>query len=377
MIATVRAAIRRGGAFQTLAASSLLVGSVLTVGGLRVVLRDPTFLVVGFAALVPFLLHRQDAGPVEDVTIEATREALVVGDRTFPLSRFAGAWARDARTVVVVLDDRTEIVLELGSGTADEVLAALGWSEAERTLPTPLRGALGPFTVGFITFVAAALSGIALADAVPSLRGSLGWILLASFVLAAVVARTIAAPRVVVGADGLRIERALSRRFVGFAEIADVQRRERGSGLVVHLVSGEVLTLPMVAQDSESIAAVEARIAAGRARAGSATGLATLLARGERSLERWRSDLAALASAPRGFRDAAVTPEALAQELENASAPPEVRVAAALALEAIEPSGPRVRVAVDTCADDDLREVLRAVRDGTLEDEQLDELARR
>ncbi len=373
----VKAAIRRGGAYQTLAASSLLLGSLFTVGGLRIALDEPKILFLGLLILVPFLLHRRDARSREGVSVEATREALDVGGRVYPASRLAGAWARDAGTVVVTLDDRTEVVLELAGGEADAVLAALGWSETVRTVPTPLRGSLGPFTVGFCTFVAASLGSIALADAVVALRPSLGWLLFASFALAVVVAKVVASPRVVLGADGLRVERALSRRFVRYADIEDVRRSGRASGLVLRLVSGEAISLPMVAQDDESVASVEARIAAGRARADGDGGLATLLARGGRSMEQWRSDLAALARAPRGFRAIAVTPEALAEELEKASAPPEVRVAAALALEAIEPGSPRVRVAIDTCADEELRDVLCAVQGGTVEDRALEKLARR
>ncbi len=147
----------------------------------------------------------------------------------------------------------------------------------------------------------------------------------------------------------------------------------------MRLVSGRTLSLPMVAQDDASVAALVERIRDGKARASASAGgsLAMLLTRGGRSGTRWRADLQALASRSTGFRALAVTPEALSRELEDISATREVRVAAALALEAMDPGGPRVSTAVATCADPELLPLLEAVRDGTRDDDSLEALVGR
>lgn len=361
---------------STFAGATALLGIILTVMGLRLVFKEPALLGIGLTSLLPFWLYRRDARAREGVTVDASGDALIVGERRFPSARIVGAWARDVHTAVVVMNDRTCIVIELDPRTANELLEAIQWSVTRRTISTPLRGTLGPFTLGFCIFVATSIASIVFVDAVRELRPHIGWLILASFVFAAGVAKLFASPHMVIGADGLRIVRGPWRTFVRFAEIADVRRNERGSALVLTLTSGRTLALPMVAQEEESIVAVEERIAEGRGRAPRTVALTNLLARGERTLDQWRVDVTSLATRPAGFRDLAVTPEALSSELEDAATRPEVRVAAALALAAMEPGAPALGTAIATCADPALRGVLEAVRDGTLEEGDLDKLER-
>ncbi len=86
------------------------------------------------------------------------------------------------------------------------------------------------------------------------------------------------------------------------------------------------------------------------------------LARGDREVTAWVSELRMLLRRARGFRDAdAPTPDALLAIVEDGSAPPIHRAAAAIAL---APSGPeqrrRVRIAAETTAAPALRIALEA-----------------
>lgn len=99
------------------------------------------------------------------------------------------------------------------------------------------------------------------------------------------------------------------------------------------------------------------------------------LDRRSRSVAAWREDLRAiLAVEGSGYRGAALGSDQLAEVVEDAGAPTERRVAAAVALsgKGDEEARRRVRVAVEACADQDLRAALEHAAEGEIEEGELD-----
>ncbi len=94
-----------------------------------------------------------------------------------------------------------------------------------------------------------------------------------------------------------------------------------------------------------------------------------LLDRAGRSIVAWRDAIVRLAKDQGGYREARFEPEDLTRVAEDASASPERRAAAAIAVRAIgdETLAWRVRIASDACADSELRRaLLEAVAEGEL-----------
>lgn len=98
------------------------------------------------------------------------------------------------------------------------------------------------------------------------------------------------------------------------------------------------------------------------------------LDRRNRSVSAWRDDLRGLLAVEgSGYRGAALGPDQLAEVVEDAGAPTERRVAAAVALsgKGDEEARRRVRVAVEACADRDLRAALEHAAEGEIEEAEL------
>lgn len=376
-----RARVVPGGAFQTCAAISLLVGSVLCVGGLPVLAKAPVVVGLGLAALVPFLLHRAWGRTREGLQVEVAGGLMRLGARRVDIEEVAGAFVRGPRSLVLDLVDRTRIELELGEdGAPEEVLAAFGWDPEVRTLRAPLRGPLGAFTVGFVSFILAMWPATTVSERLLGPKGGAMILALVSAALAsAAMIRLFAKPHVVLGADGVRVVRGPGReRFVPYASIASVDA-EAGDVVTVTLAAGKTLELPTVGQERAQVDALRARIEAGRAAAvAQGAGLATLLDRGGRAFATWMKDLGGVAQREAGFRSAAISPEMLERELADTTAPAERRIAAAVALRvATEGDARRVRIAADTCAEPELRAALEAVCEDALGEEHVERAERR
>jgi hypothetical protein len=210
---------------------------------------------------------------------------------------------------------------------------------------------------------------------------------------------------VVVGRDGLAIRENEAERFVAFGAIAEVEEIEGGVGL--SLRSGDQLrlvlrprraldpagTLPLTLvladkRRAEMLARVGAELRQSPVeppRAG------TLLERKGRSVSAWREGLRTLLSEAGDYRKAMLSREQAAQVLEDGHANGELRIGAALALtlpltpakEGANSEGPRVprvdrqtaerlRIAVETCVDQEVRIALRQAIYGELDEETLE-----
>jgi hypothetical protein len=216
---------------------------------------------------------------------------------------------------------------------------------------------------------------------------------------------------VVVGTDGVALEGVGRRRFIAYARVSRIARDPRGVRL--YLKDGVSVLLPSLAdanaplpvtagvdaafdpasvkrgiphrvsvealfrQDVIRREALFARIdQAMRARGRSRVSHVQLaqLDRRSRSVPAWREDLRALLAVEgSGYRGAALGPDQLAEVVEDAGAPTERRVAAAVALsgKGDEEARRRVRVAVEACADQDLRAALEHAAEGEIEEAEL------
>ena len=205
---------------------------------------------------------------------------------------------------------------------------------------------------------------------------------------------------IVIGKDGLAMKQGTIDRFIAFGEIERVDGTAAGASLL--LTSGEEVAvdilpaLPPAAEPQGSLTAVlhEARHAQLLAllregllpegtelvRAGA------LLERRGRTVRAWREALSELVrEAAGGYRTAALPKEQALAVLEDGHASSELRIGAALALTSGGHAGQhtaprgldpdtvlRLRVAVETCVNQDVRTALRDAIYGELEEETLE-----
>ncbi len=181
---------------------------------------------------------------------------------------------------------------------------------------------------------------------------------------------------VVVGLDGIVIRNKGLARFVPMAEL--VQADAVGSRVVVRRQppSGgahEIIDIPVACaadgDTSRADAVVDALRRAIERRPSQPSTAGEALDRGPKSLRAWRAQLAGMSRADASYRSVALGNEELGALVLDASAPPDRRVGAALALASTARTEARdlVRIAVPAVADDDLRASLEAAAEGELD----------
>ncbi|WP_437903837.1 hypothetical protein WME95_35860 [Sorangium sp. So ce327] len=312
-------------------------------------------------------------GPVR-VTADAAglRFAFGAVERSIPRA--------DILSGMVLSDLRVRVELRLSRGRVIEVqiareeegarlLAALGMGPTERRVAVSLGSVhreLAAGCIGLPLFMILWLIVIAaIALPLPASRSAgpvVAWFALAlgsTWLLRRAARRT----QVVVGTDGVRIDRPFSSVWVPYAELDSVGRRgdrlvlsRRGGGIPVVLRTGEALTEAL---------AQRIRDAHEGAAAGAAPRGAEALERGGRDLAAWREDLRKLLAGG-DYRAAGLTPEDALLALDDVSAPRDRRVGAALLLRVAgyPEAQERIRVAAGATADDALRAALeRAAED--------------
>jgi hypothetical protein len=170
-----------------------------------------------------------------------------------------------------------------------------------------------------------------------------------------------------IGTDGLLLRGGGARRFLRYADITRIDRAT--NGLRVSRGARRAVMLPCwgVAQTT-LLGRIEQAMAIDREAPPSQK--QQLLDRGGASLETWRERLAQLAKGgiAAGYRGVALEHDELAQILEDASAPPERRVAAAFALSSNPDMRLRVRAAAEACADERVRIAIERAEQGDLDD---------
>lgn len=294
----------------------------------------------------------------------------------------SGYEAADERAAVLVLANGRQIHLGLGGGGPARVLAHAGVATTQRVLTMPLRRMLGAFTIGFVTFWASVAGWSMLVGLSHRLVGAGGvpLVLFLSTITTALVVLRFGFPRVVVGTDGIRVLGVLRPRFVPYEAIEGVTMvapayEDGARAIKITLRAGGVLWLPTVAAPTERLAALVRRIdeastlhAAGRARSLEA------LARAGRPAATWKEEIQRVALAPAGFRAQALERDDFERVLDDAAAPPDHRIGAALALHAMDPATApaRIRIAAEASADDALREALALAAEGEIDDAALE-----
>jgi hypothetical protein len=187
-----------------------------------------------------------------------------------------------------------------------------------------------------------------------------------------------------IGNDGIVFRRFLRARFYPYASIADVSLVP--GGVSIALRSGRRLKLRARGFWSRggidpTSQVLHERIHAARSAATSAGDVQAklpLLERRGRAPGEWLDHLASLVGKA-GYRMGAVTVRDLEAVLDDNALSPEHRVAAALALSAADPDEARVRVrvAVEACADHDLRVALEHAAEGEVDEARLGRLMTR
>ena len=205
---------------------------------------------------------------------------------------------------------------------------------------------------------------------------------------------------VVVGKDGIALKHGAIDRFIAFGSIERVDETEAGASLL--LTSGEAVAvdiLPAPRPEDEAPGSLTAALFASRQarllallREGLLPGgpeivrAGALLERRGRSVRAWREALSELVREAAGdYRTAALPKEQALAVLEDGHASGELRIGAALALtsggQAGQHTAPRgldpdtvlrLRVAVETCVNQDVRTALRDAIYGELEEETLE-----
>lgn len=321
-------------------------------------------------------------------TIEVTDDELRLtgarAPRIIPLGAVEGALS------VMGNEDEVEIVLAGGDvlrlslpnrEAPAELVSALGFgADARRTVLTTgddhaalSAGCWGVFHGSLLTVVATC--GLAaLASSVRPIGQILGYLIAGIFVGASVlIAKLLAPRRIVVGTDGVLVEKAFRRLFIPLSSIRHVQTDHRGVVTVVTPSGGSKAgrgerAITLTSDTGRRAVALEQRIqdALALARPRRVEAPSALIARGGRSIAEWREGLRRLVAGEGGYRGERVSIDALLRAAESPEAPVEQRVGAALAIGMSEDGEARkkLRVAVEGIADDTLRAAMDRAAEG-------------
>ncbi len=193
----------------------------------------------------------------------------------------------------------------------------------------------------------------------------------AAFTVAA-TARS-APARVEVGTDGVLVRKGFSKRFIPYPALHAATAPD-GDTLDLHLVAEPIMRLKTTSPGDRAAVKVAAAItyAIDRWRKARSVDDLGLLDRKGRAVEAWREAVGATLAPQGAFRGVALDREAVLRVLEDPSAPHERRVGAALALAGTDgAAATRVRVVIDGCANEALRDALEAAVEGRLDDATL------
>ncbi|WP_437311274.1 hypothetical protein [Sorangium sp. So ce388] len=192
---------------------------------------------------------------------------------------------------------------------------------------------------------------------------------LAFYVLIIWLGRRIARPaRIVVGSDGVLVERPSSRTWLPYAVLTAI--RTRGDRLLL-VRQGDDGPVELRAAEPGLARALARRIREARKRAagGAAPRGVEALERRGRDPAAWREDLRKMLTAG-DYRAAGLTLEDVRHALDDASAPPDRRIGAALLLRIAGYPEARdlIRVTAEATADDELRAALERAADDELDE---------
>lgn len=319
--------------------------------------------------------------------------------------------------------DGVEVAMRVPRDEATALLDLASISPHQRVLRVPLAssasqrplgeilGVLGTILVGGVTFLSTTLIGAVVVSVSihfpPSYWKTRHSLIVLSTVLTAVLGavafrallRFLGRREAVVGADGVGIEAGGRRAFIPYSEVVRVARTERG--VTLRLQDGSSTEMPIQARIEPSLPAAAEPVSAGvdvgdalyrrevlferirlavssKAPSGSAVHVDALDQKGL-SLCAWRDELRALLTRPASYRGPQLTAEQLLAIAADGHAPPEHRIAAAVALSSAsdEDLRHRIRIAVDASADEDLRAAIECAAEGEIDEATLSRIRHR
>lgn len=270
--------------------------------------------------------------------------------------------------VVLELRGRRRVVARVPSPEdGDALLAALGVDPGKRTTRIVMGSPGRRIALGIpVTLISVLLTVTLFASL---LYSAPGW-LLSAITLGGLfgapfgIMRATRPPVVLVGSDGVVIERSLRRRsFVPLSSIASLERTTRG--FVLHLRDGSAVSVSgglTGANQGAAARRIEAALEACRQRDGEADRRrAELLARNGRSVRSWREHLRSQVERE-DYRRAGLSKEDAEATLTRVDLPLEQRVGATLALAAHDRTraAEKVRIALEATVDEQARVALEA-----------------
>ncbi|WP_437753474.1 hypothetical protein [Sorangium sp. So ce1389] len=275
----------------------------------------------------------------------------------------------EVRSGLVLPEPRMRVELHLRRGQVLDVqvaseeegarlLAGLGIGPAERRVAISLGGVHRELVVGCAGLPALVILWLVVLGGLfgrMSAGVAMAWLAL-TLVPAWLLRRAARPTQVVVGSDGVRVERPFSSAWLPYAELTEI--RKDGDALL--LVSQKSGTLVLEAGEAlRDAVAVRIREAHQRVAGGAAPRGAEALERRGRDVAAWREDLHKLFAAG-DYRATGLTPEDAIHTLDDADAPRDRRIGAALFLRVAgyPEAQDRIRVAAGATADDALRAAL-------------------
>ncbi len=412
---TRRSAIRIAGGAGAIAAISALFAFPLDHAGVVVLSMAGGLTSIG-AGLVALLSLRQARQRFYgEVSIQQGALTVRSGPdvRTVPLGRVREGWSLPPDVATLRLDDGEELSVGCGSlERADQLLSAAGVDPDKRTLRVPLVSPASTVPFG-TTLALLGASGLGawilfwlLMISVGTTRlftSPDGWdgpmmvvfvvLLLVMLWLGSVLLGTLRRRSAVVGADGIRLETSRDAGFVPYTDMRAVMadplgvriERHAGAPMLLRTTTWRDRPLPtgdLVPGPGEVRAAMAQRVLFDRITQNATecvppASIDALDRRGK-PLAAWRQELRSLVQRGGGYRSQALPKALLHDLLENGATAPERRVAAALALADCgdEHDKQRIRVAIDTCADEATKVALEQAAEGELEEAALEAAAR-
>lgn len=355
-----------------------------------------------------------------DVFVFRVRGRLGERERIVPRAEVAEGYLEAPCRVVLRLRDGSEVAFDTPDDqAAQEWLAAAGVSASARVLRVPLasaasrvNGAEMASALGllFLTPTAVILGSYAISALIETLAAmGRSWssfydtsvASLVFFALVSALYRGMRPREVTVGTDGVLFEGYFGRKLVPYSTIRSIERDSHG--VVALLKNGKRLPLPVRAKLLSPLplapqAAVGAnkeidenlmrretlftRIQQAMATHGQSQGVRIALDRLDRKdkpFSTWLSDMRELCTDKGGYREGRVVPEDLTAVVEDPGATPERRIGAAIALSTAgdDHTKLRIRIAVDACADEELRAALEEAAAGEIVEARVARLEKR
>jgi hypothetical protein len=363
--------------------------------------------VAGAVSLVATALGAARAREVQaragTIAVEGDALVVEVGERVerHALGDIDAGYIDPAGHTRLRLKSGLEIVAELERADGEELLTRLHLRAHERATSIPVASPLGALgqrmrplagpvrsfmlqtVAGYLLPLYAILFGMGSGAALWEWRHSGGTaalmmaplILLVSMLGVVGATRLRRRRRVTVGADGIELHGYWRKRFVPWAKVDRVVASDEG-GAVLHLVDGSRHALAPAPGGESLLARIRDARLAWTQREGA--GELEALDRGERSGDAWREHLQAMAEKREGYRESRLEVDQLAAVVGDSGSPPDRRVGAALMLGKMDDGArERVRIAIDACAEDDMKAALASALEGEIAEDEIQAAERR